>query len=342
MKYYDVSQWGDIWGQSTIGTREKEILINPDSGKIYFLKYSMCKPNRDYATEYWSEIIAYELGKKLGFNTLEYNLAEKRGRFGCISENMVDTDCEQLIEGYSILSDYDRTYNPEDKSQYHKYTFSFVCKALKKYGYERFIYDFINILIFDAIIGNSDRHQGNWGIIHKRDVMIEEKERKPLKIVINNLKVLKLTKKAKKEDISRDVMSPIYDSGCCLGREFSEEDIAAKLKNNDSFNSFIRKSKAELRRDDEPMKKVSHFELLEFIMSVNSDYKRYIEDRIQKICNLYNDSIIKDLIENIDSSLSEKIRKKCGMSIERRQFIIRVLTTRIEKLKELVQYVSEN
>ena len=332
MKYYDVSQWGDSSGQGSPGTREKDILVDPDTGKIYFLKFSLFKPGRDYKTEYWSEIIAYAIGKYLGFNILEYNLAEKNERFGCISENMVDTESEQLIEGYSILSSCNPAYDPNDKNMRHMYTFSFVCEALKKYGYSRFIPDFIEILIFDAIIGNSDRHQGNWGFIHKRDVSSNENS-KSLKSVLKSLR------KRKKEDVSKDRISPIYDSGCCLGREFSDEVLAQKLKEPESFDSFIRGSKAELRCDDTPKKKVTHFELLKYIMDSDQSYKTIIENKINEICGIFDDKQLKNIIENIEAEIPEKVKSRCKMSDERKQFIIKVITTRIKKLKELLENV---
>lgn len=338
MKYFDVSQWGDSSGQSTTGTREKEILINPDSGKICFLKYSMCKKNKDYATEYWSEILAYEIGRYLGFNVLEYDLAEKDGRFGCISENMVDTESEQLIEGHSILTNYDASYNPEDKSMYHMYTFSFVKNALEKYGYGSFINEFINILIFDAITGNRDRHQSNWGFIHKRSTKNQDDEeglsiKKVIKKVVRRHKIT--------EDVSKDVMSPIYDSGCCLGRELSDDNIKLRLKESASFDSFIRKSQAELRRDDQPTKKCTHFELLQFIMDSSESYRTFIEDKIKDICNLYSVGQLENIVNNIERNIPEKVKSRCKMSDERKQFIIKVIDTRINKLKELIKDVPE-
>lgn len=333
MKHFEVSRWIDSSGQGTMGTREKEILINPDTGKICFLKFSLLKPGRDYKTEYWSEIVASEVGRLLGFNLLEYGLAEKCGRYGCISEIMVDTEIEQLIEGYSILTNYDQSYDPNDKKMRHLYSFRFVCEALTAYGYGRFIFDFIDILIFDAIIGNSDRHQGNWGFIHKRNV--EQKMWESQGKIMAVLKRLSPQKNVSKEDMSRDTMAPIYDSGCCLGREFSEEEILLKLNNQDRFDKYIRGSRAELRRDDMPQKKVSHFQLLLYIMSKNKEYSDYIKKRIGEVCSNYNNNEVKNVIYNIDSKLPEKVRARCKMSDERKEFIYKVIDTRIELLLEL-------
>lgn len=340
MNYFEVSQWVDSSGQGTMGTREKEILINPDTGKVCFLKFSLLKPGRDYKTEYWSEIIASEVGRLLGFNILEYGLAEKSGRYGCISEIMVDTEIEQLIEGYSILTNYDQSYDPNEKDMRHMYSFSFVCNALNAYEYGRFIFDFIDILIFDAIIGNSDRHQGNWGFIHKRNVA--EDMREPQRKIKAVLKRLSPKIFLRKEDTSHDTMSPIYDSGCCLGREFSEDEILLRLKNQDRFDKYIKGSRAELRRDDMPRKKVSHFQLLQYIMSVNKEYSDHIKERIDEVSSIYNNNDIKNVVYNIDSKLPEKVRMRCKMSDERKEFIYKVIDRRIKLLSELSVDVSEN
>ncbi len=332
MKYIDVSDWGDSIGQGTTGTREKEILVNPQTNKDCFLKYSMSKPGRDYATEYWSEIIAYEIGKFFGFNVLEYDLAEKDGRFGCISENMVDTDQEQLIEGVSILSAYDSSYNPKDKNMYDRYTFPFVREALNNYGYGKFIFEFIDILIFDAVIGNSDRHQGNWGFIHKRESPEAEQRTKRLKKMFKSLG----GRSKVKEDKSGDKMAPIYDSGCCLGREFSEEQVSVRLKDSASFDSFIRKGIAELRRADKPEKKIPHTELLSYIMSLDQSYRVHITNRIKGIEERYSPEQIESIVLNIDKGLSKKTLKQCGLSETRKHFICKVIETRLDKLKELI------
>ena len=199
---------------------------------------------------------------------------------------------------------------------------------------------FIDILIFDAIIGNSDRHQGNWGFIHKRNVA--EDMREPQRKIKAVLKRLSPKIFLRKEDTSHDTMSPIYDSGCCLGREFSEDEILLRLKNQDRFDKYIKGSRAELRRDDMPRKKVSHFQLLQYIMSVNKEYSDHIKERIDEVSSIYNNNDIKNVVYNIDSKLPEKVRMRCKMSDERKEFIYKVIDRRIKLLSELSVDVSEN
>lgn len=329
MKYCDVSEWEE-YIVSTKGTRDKVVLLNPQADVKYFLKYSMDKLGRKYTTEYWSEIVASEIGSYLGFNMLEYNFAIRNGRAGCISKSMIDTDKEELIEGHSILTAYDGTYNPEDKESYSKYTFSFICNALKAYKADRFIPDFVRILIFDAIIGNSDRHQSNWGLIKTTNkIGFEIKD----ECTLSNIFVFLIRKILKRKLHIR--MAPIYDSGCCLGREFDECQINDRLKDQNRFDSFVRKGQAEIRWD-QSKKKISHYELLREIKYSNAGLNKFIEDEIKHLLEKCKKQDLVKIVQNIDSSLPDEIRIQCGLSDNRKNFIIKVLEMRIESLKQII------
>ena len=62
---------------STGGTRDKAVVEDAD-GQLYFFKTSLKKKEKDYTYEFWSEIIASEIGRLLGFDTLVYDVAAKK------------------------------------------------------------------------------------------------------------------------------------------------------------------------------------------------------------------------------------------------------------------------
>lgn len=332
MEFYDVSTWLITSVSSTKGTRDKLVLIRPRTDETYFLKFPMVREKRDYTPENWSEVLAYEIGHALGFNVLRYDLAVYKGKVGCISKNMTTpSNNESLVEGHSILSRYDSTYDPSDKDTYNRYTFDFVQKALKDYDAGFFIEEFIRTLIFDAIIGNSDRHQSNWGIIQSIKIIEVKPISRGLKLPFGKSKkpslqlTLDITKKA----------APIYDSGCCLGREFGEEQLQQHLDIQSKFDKYIRNGVSELRTG-ETAKKPSHEELLRFIKSVNNgEWKLFIDEEINRVIQAYNPKEINELILNIDKNLPDKYREKYGMSFARKEFIFRVIDTRIKKLKNI-------
>ncbi len=332
MEFYDVSTWLITSVSSTKGTRDKLVLVKPNTEDTYFLKFPMVREKRDYTPENWSEILAYEIGNLLGFNVLRYDLAVHNGKVGCISKNMIKpSNNESLIEGHSILSRYDSTYDPSDKGTYNRYTFEFVCNALKAYNAEFFVKDLIRTLIFDAIIGNSDRHQSNWGLIQSIEIVEVKPIKKGLKLPFGKAKNdgLQFTLNIKRK------AAPIYDSGCCLGREFGEEQLQQHLDIQSKFDKYIRNGVSELRTG-ETAKKPSHEELLRFIKSVNNgEWKLFIDEEINRVIQAYNPKEINELILNIDKNLPDKYREKYGMSFARKEFVFRVIDTRIKNLKNI-------
>lgn len=331
MQFYDVSNWME----STIptrGTRDKLVLIKPQSEDTYFLKFPMIRGNRDYTPENWSEVIAFEVGTALGFNVLEYGLAAYNGRVGCLSRNMINlNNNESLVEGHSILSRFDSTYDPSNKGTYNRYTFDFVQEALKAYNAQFYLKEFIRTLIFDAIIGNSDRHQSNWGIIQSTKHIEIKPENKGFRFGFR-----KQQKREVKKTIHVDLKAaPIYDSGCCLGREFGEAQIQQHLDNQSKFDKYIRNGVSELRTS-ETSGKPSHEELLQFIKNTNSgEWKSFIEQEINRVLQTYKAATINELIFNIDNSLPDQYKERYGLSIARKEFIFRVIDTRINKLKNI-------
>src|SRR5690554_6838962 len=170
--FTDVSEWNILHHFSTKGTRSKEIIVSPEIQEQYFFKGSKETPEGEirYKEEFWSEIVSSKVGQWLGFNMLDYNIAyneNSKQKIGCISKSMVDLSINELKEGVNYLTGFDENYNPDSKEDQKKYTFEFICEALKHHQLEEYIKNIVSIIIFDSIVGNSDRHQENWGIITK-------------------------------------------------------------------------------------------------------------------------------------------------------------------------------
>ena len=65
-----------------------------------FFKTSLKKKEKDYTYEFWSEIIASEIGRLLGFDTLVYDVAAKK-QTRSLSSGTV-TRCRIMISTSSI------------------------------------------------------------------------------------------------------------------------------------------------------------------------------------------------------------------------------------------------
>ena len=244
---YDITSWNAQPWYSTGGTRAKKYIQSRDR-KYYFFKRSQLKPGKDYKFEFWSEIIAGQVGQFLGFNVLGYDIAIDGEIIGCISASMIDPDKEELIEGLRYLQGYDNTFNPEKPNLRKLYSFQLIDSTLAKFGLGNFMEGIIETIVFDSIIGNSDRHQENWAFITENYVFGEIfKQFDDIFLSVRNPKSL----------------APIYDNGSSLGRELSEERVAQLLDDEAQFNRYIDRGKAEIHWKDG---KISHFDLIRHLL----------------------------------------------------------------------------
>lgn len=137
-----------------------------NEGSLYLVKGNLLMHNGGIGYEPISEVIAYKVGKALGLNCLEYRLS-KASNFPevttydfdyvsvCrrieVSKNMQKISVINLMETYygkDLYTGFWQLYNN--------------IKFLD-------IQNFINMLIFDAIIGNEDRHFNNWELLIDRN-----------------------------------------------------------------------------------------------------------------------------------------------------------------------------
>lgn len=352
--FTDISSWQKNIFYSTGGTRSKKIVIHPDTNDEYFFKGSKInKKNGEtlYPTEFLSEIVSSKIGQFLGFDMLDYNIAydkNDRQKIGCISKSMVLNSENNLTEGITYLTGFDSKYNPEtDKN---KYTFQFIQNALIYFNFS-YIENIIEIIIFDSIIGNSDRHQENWGIIMYYRNSINKINEELLNSKVNFWKKIDmkfnrllneffiLLHKEKREisrvnlklhsNITLHKFAPIYDSGCCFGREREDEWVKKAIEDPQMIESYIRKGESEIHWDGY-LKKKKHFELIELLLK---HYPTITKKIIVRVKEKHNSNSIKEIIENIDINVPTNLIN-FKLSETRKQLMFKLVTLRIEKLTQ--------
>lgn len=311
-RFFDISDWEEHEYLNTGGTRDKVVVENAEDGKLYFFKTSLKKKDKDYVYEFWSEIIASEVGQLLEFDILKYDVAANNGHLGCLSKSMIDLSHEQLEEGYKWIKRYISTYDVEDRDAY---TFQIIEEALKQlFNGNGFIEKLISTLVFDSIIGNEDRHQENWGIIVSTKPTEETRG----------------FRFSKKTPVPKTTFkfAPIYDSGSSLGRELREEKICQMLTDKVQLDAYINRGQSEIHWSGEHGKQ-KHFELLDKI--AQAGYGSVIASETGRIAKLYSKDSIANLVQHIDDCLpdayaTQKIPQK------RKELLIKLLTLRIERL----------
>lgn len=349
--YTEITNWQKNIHYSTGGTRSKYIAIHPETNYEYFFKGSKETENGEirYPTEFWSEIVSSKIGQFLGFKMLDYNIAydaNHKQKIGCLSRSMVLHSENKLTEGITYLTGFNANYNPEkDKS---KYTFQFINSALKEFNLENYIENIIEIIIFDSIIGNSDRHQENWGVITYYKVVLENlndnlsKEKGILNKIgnrltknVSELLISKHDSKSKwnksylkvQSEIAPHRFAPIYDSGCCLGREHYESKVEKMITDNQMLEAYLKKGESEIHWAGFE-KKRKHFELVKLLIE---NYPEQTKKHITRVKENFNEDKIKEIIENIDRNLPDELIN-FKLSIPRKKLMYKLITLRAQKL----------
>jgi len=343
-------EWNEQPWFSTGGTRAKKYLQSPD-GKFYYFKRSQLKTGKDYHFEFWSEVIAYEAGTLLGFNMLKYDIAVYNEVMGCISESMINSEEEELIEGVKYLQAFAPTYDPSEKSHQDRYTFQLIENSLENAKLKDEIENVIEIIIFDALIGNGDRHQENWAFINKSWPMHEAIQKMEdadamsklnrfwrwlLKWFQKQVGQIHKERKEKGKKMPKQLyipqirMAPIYDSGSSLGRELLEDRVKNFLNSDEELSRYIDKGLAEIHWEN---KKLSHFELIRKLL--HSEYNETVKRIINRVLEKWNGPEIERIVQQIDRSVPES-HNVYKIPDSRKQLIFKIITLRRQRLEALI------
>lgn len=169
---FDVLLVQPHWPRSMeqMGTKRKFWYEN-DRGELWLFKYA-----RPGIGEDWAEKIAEYLCSHLGLPHARYELAEYRGERGVASQ-MFRVPGEQLLLGNQLLGTIDPEYLRLRRPGYGNtiHTVDNVLDALKPVdpprrwtlpdGVATAQEVFVGYLLLDAVIGNIDRHDENWGVV---------------------------------------------------------------------------------------------------------------------------------------------------------------------------------
>lgn len=333
-QFIDISYWNPLKWVTTTGTREKCFIENPANGKLYFFKESISK----YPDEYWSEIIASKIGEKLGFDLLDYNIALHGKVFGCICESMIDQSMQELEHGINLLK---KSIPGFKLSTRPKINFKEIEIALGKYN-QHFVNKFIEVMVFDAVIGNQDRHSENWAIIRSLDMTNKRDNiNRITRLLYTQYKKLGLQLKSipfKKFFISMMnesqlidyKFSPIYDSGSSLGRELDELRMAELLQSEQEIIKYIKKGKSEILWES---RRINHFDLL---IEINKKHNQHMVKCVNQVMQHWDDSEIKALIFEIDSNIPEK-HSLNKLSLQRKELIYNLIKHRVSLLRDLLK-----
>ncbi|HFU75822.1 MAG TPA: XRE family transcriptional regulator, partial [Arcobacter sp.] len=250
--YGSIKQQGFISSPefTTNGILAKAWRKDPLKRKGIFLYKSGSKGCANCGNEPYSEFYAYQIGQKMGLNVTPYSLGKWKGELNSICE-LFSSKVYSFVPIYRLVTEGG---------------WDAVLEYYSNMG-EEFYEALVDMIIFDVIIVNTDRHFGNFGLL------------------IDN-KTNKIVKPA-----------PIFDNGLSLFYDAMEDDLekvdefaqTKGMKNAGDFMSFA--SSVMTSREKKKIRKLIGFKF-EKLGGYNLSAKRlkviegFIQRRVQALLTL--------------------------------------------------------
>lgn len=244
----DVANWlpDDLYPTYPEGARDKRTLFPPDDHGLAYInssrRYMFKQSDPRYPEQYWSEVIAYAIGQMMGipvppaYPAIDSTRGESAALIvwfyedGLVSSVLGGRFMELMIPGFDMKRGTQHNFKSirawfqvlHNKSQ-----------LIDPHWMEAWAKG----LTFDAIIGNTDRHQNNWALLYD-----------PAKNVYQ--------------------MAPWFDNGTSLGHERWEKH--AKSWSSTQLDRYLYNGVHHLRWDKNSPKRCGFFELTDHLLTLDS------------------------------------------------------------------------
>lgn len=275
------------------GARPKTAYFAPDKVSETFIKkgrrYLFKKSSHAPDDQFWAEIVAYKIGCMLDINVPPTYAAydSSNNICGALVEWFYLDGETRFFNGGQYMQRVIADYDLDSGDQHNLDTILKICRTLSmKSSVQENSYilktDYIKywgeLILFDALIGNSDRHQNNWGITSTRD-----------------------------NELGKNVLefSPLYDNGTSLGSTRYIHKLDAWPEQQ--FNTYVQNGRHHMKLNIDSATRASHLELVSHYLGLYPQLKKHLYDKISSFCFDAFDSELKKLMSiDMPIPLNEK------------------------------------
>lgn len=249
-----------------LGSKTKEWILPPTGAGLLTRPY-LFKEGRPGTGENWAEKIACEVAEEIELPCAHYDLALRNGIQGVISEQIMP-DGASLALGNLLLPEILPGYEQTKRFGQTDYRLSSVLNLVGQVeelgtpkgahvDLPRPVDFFVGYLLLDVLIGNTDRHHENWGVVVERDTANPR----------NFLSWL----------------APTFDHASCLGRAELDSKRTMRLTTGDrraTVAAYVARARTAFYSDTEPRRILTSLELLGAIYQREPHSTRFWGSRI--------------------------------------------------------------
>lgn len=255
-------------------------------GELWLFKEA--RPNTG---EHWAEKIASEIAELMSLPTHEARIAIFEGKIGCAVRTFLGGE-ESLVHGNELMAGLIEGYDKSKLRGQSDHNFENIVATLeRKFSVPRVRRDvslrFVGYLMLDALVGNTDRHHENWGVI-QRTIVRRGQHGEGLRLSL------------------KTSLAPTFDHASSLGRELLDEAREKLLSHPDALKRYIRKGTGGIFLNAESKKGLAPIALAELI---NKDYPKLYEPWSNRIAAL-PDGFAQALLERIPASCMSPLARE--------------------------------
>jgi len=159
------------------GARAKDAVFSPPQSPDTFIvpskRYLFKRSKKSYPDQFWGEIIAYRIGCLMGVPVPPAFAAwnSSTGHCAALIEWFYTDGKEMFVLGGDLLQHiqigFDRKYGQQhNMADIIRLMRTLAQNKILKTSWRQW---WVDALLFDALIGNTDRHQDNWGLVFESD-----------------------------------------------------------------------------------------------------------------------------------------------------------------------------
>ncbi|MCK1573913.1 HipA domain-containing protein [Bradyrhizobium sp. 174] len=258
----DVADWirDEDFAIFPVGSKPKRALFCPSPSPFPFLiaghRYLFKVSTGWRINQHWSEVIAYQLSQICGAPACApcfVALDSKTGEVGVVVEFFYGHPQTgvppRFVAGADLMR---RVYENFDADTDGTHTWNNVQLICRAFGVQERIKFWATLLALDALIGNTDRHSENWGLLASRMPNTTNWQFR---------------------------FAPAFDHGTSLAYQLREQDIAGE-STPDAIKKHVSRGNHHIRwSDQQPVR--GHFDLCEKICGANQTAAAAISQMVE-------------------------------------------------------------